>query len=149
MDRRIDILVVEPGKAPRPVTMPDTVEAAEAFLGGGAELGCYLPQRVMLISREDGQGLAPNRRMPGDGRCVRGTFLLCGIPWEGSRLASLSPQQRKEFQNVFAQPGEFMTVGETVYGDPDDAAEAVYGLWDGLKDGESVTLTKWGGVYAG
>lgn len=42
-----------------------------------------------------------------------------------------------------------MTVGETVYGDPDDAAEAVYGLWDGLKDGESVTLTKWGGVYAG
>ena len=28
-------------------------------------------------------------------------------------------------------------------------SEAVYGLWDGLKDGESVTLTKWGGVYAG
>lgn len=74
---------------------------------------------------------------------------MCGIPWEGSRLASLSPKQRKEFQDVFAQPGEFMTVGETVYGDPDDAAEAVYGLWDGLKDGESVTLTKWGGVYAG
>jgi hypothetical protein len=31
MDRRIDILVVEPGKAPRPVTMPDTVEAGQSL----------------------------------------------------------------------------------------------------------------------
>ena len=58
MDRRIDILAVEPGKAPRPVAIPDTVEAAEAFLGGGAELGCFLPQRVMLISRW-GRALRP------------------------------------------------------------------------------------------
>lgn len=148
MGNRINILAVEPGKKPHPVSMPDTVEAAEAFLGGAAEFGCFLPQRVMLISREDGRGLVPNRCMPGSGRCVRGTFLLCGIPREGSRLASLSPQQRQEFQEIFAQPGEFMTVGESVYADPDDAAEAVYGLWDGLKGGESVTLTKWG-AYAG
>ena len=149
MRNRINILAVEPGKAPRPVSLPDTVEAAEEFFGGSAELGCFLPQRVMLISREDGRGLAPNRCMPGDGRCVRGAFLLCGIPREGNRLASLSLQQREEFRDVFAQPGEFMTVGEAAYADPDEAAEAVYSLWDTLKDGESITVTKWGGVYAG
>ena len=42
-----------------------------------------------------------------------------------------------------------MTVGEAAYADPDEAAEAVYSLWDTLKDGESITVTKWGGVYAG
>ena len=149
MEQKIDILVVEPVKAPYPASIGDSVEAAESCLGGTAELGCFLPQRVMLVSREDGKGLMPNRRMPGDGRCIRGTFLLCGIPEEGNRLISLSCRQREEFRRLFSKPGEFMTVGDAVYADPDDAAEAVYGLWDSLADGESLTVTKWGNAYAG
>lgn len=37
-----------------------------------------------------------------------------------------------------------MMVGSNAYADPDDVADVVYGLWDTLKDGESVMLTKWG-----
>ena len=150
MKQKMDILIVEPGKAPRPAALPDnTLEAVEAVLGGAAQVGCFLPQRVLLISREDTGGLAPNRCMPGGKGFVSGTFLLCGIPEEGCLFDSLTPGQQKEFQELFARPGEFMMVGSETYADPDDVADKVYSLWDTLKDGETVVLTKWGGQDRG
>lgn len=151
MKQKMDILIVEPGKAPRPAALPDnTLEAVEAVLGGGtAQVGCFLPQRVLLLSREDTGGLAPNRCMPGGKGFVSGTFLLCGIPEEGCLFDSLTPGQQKEFQELFARPGEFMMVGSEAYADPDDVADKVYGLWDTLGNGETVVLTKWGGQDRG
>ena len=150
MKQKMDILIVEPGKAPRPAALPDnTLEAVEAVLGGAAQVGCFLPQSVLLISREDTGGLAPNRCMPGGKGFVNGTFLLCGIPEEGCLFDSLTPGQQKEFQELFARPGEFMMVGSETYADPDDVADKVYSLWDTLKDGETVVLTKWGGQDRG
>lgn len=146
MSQNIDILIVEPGKAPRPAQIADTLEALEEALGGAVQVGCFLPQRVLLVSRENTDGLVPNRCMPGKKGCISGTFLLCGIPEEGSRFASLTSRQQTEFQEVFAKPGEFMMVGSTACTDPDDVADAVYGLWDSLQDGETVVLTKWGGA---
>ena len=150
MKQKMDILIGEPGKAPRPAALPDnTLEAVEAVLGGAAQVGCFLPQRVLLISREDTGGLAPNRCMPGGKGFVSGTFLLCGIPEEGCLFDSLTPGQQKEFQELFARPGEFMMVGSEAYADPDDVADKVYGLWDTLGNGETVVLTKWGGQDRG
>ena len=150
MKQKMDILIVEPGKAPRPAALPDnTLEAVEAVLGGAAQVGCFLPQRVLLISREDTGGLAPNRCMPGGKGFVSGTFLLCGIPEEGCLFDSLTPGQQKEFQELFARPGEFMMVGSEAYADPDDVADKVYGLLDTLGNGETVVLTKWGGQDRG
>ena len=150
MKQKMDILIVEPGKAPRPAALPDnTLEAVEAVLGGAAQVGCFLPQRVLLISREDTGGLAPNRCMPGGKGFVSGTFLLCVIPEEGCLFDSLTPGQLKEFQELFARPGEFMMVGSEAYADPDDVADKVYGLWDTLGNGETVVLTKWGGQDRG
>ena len=150
MKQKMDILIVEPGKAPRPAALPDnTLEAVEAVLGGAAQVGCFLTQRVLLISREDTGGLAPNRCMPGGKGFVSGTFLLCGIPEEGCLFDSLTPGQQKEFQELFARPGEFMMVGSEAYADPDDVADKVYGLWDTLGNGETVVLTKWGGQDRG
>ena len=150
MKQKMDILIVEPGKAPRPAALPDnTLEAVEAGLGGAAQVGGFLPQRVLLISREDTGGLAPNRCMPGGKGFVSGTFLLCGIPEEGCLFDSLTPGQQKEFQELFARPGEFMMVGSEAYADPDDVADKVYGLWDTLGNGETVVLTKWGGQDRG
>ena len=150
MKQKMDILIVEPGKAPRPAALPDnTLEAVEAVLGGTAQVGCFLPQRVLLISREDTGGLAPNRCMPGGKGFVSGTFLLCGIPEEGCLFDSLTPGQQKEFQELFARPGEFMMVGSETYADPDDVADKVYSLWDTLKNGETGVLTKGGGQDRG
>lgn len=144
MGQKIEILLVEPGKAPCPATVNSTLEKVEGMLGGPAQLGCFLPQRVMLVSRQDAEGLVPNRRMPGKKEAIRGTFLLCGIPEEGREFASLSAGQMEEFRSVFAVPGIFLEIGGKVYLDPDDAADAVYRLWETMGDGESVELTKWG-----
>ena len=145
-EKDINILIVEPGKAPRPATMANTLNAAEQIVGGALQIGCFLPQRVLLISREDTTGLTPNRPLPDGKGYISGTFLLCGVPEEGCNFASLSPERQKEFQDKFAYPGEFMMIGGSAYIDPDDVADAVYSLWDTLRDGETVVLTKWGGM---
>ena len=144
MTQNMDILIVEPGKVPRPAVIPNTLESVETVLGGAVQVGCFLPQKVLLFSREDTTGLAPNRCLPGGNGYISGTFLLCGIPEKGCLFASLTAGQQKEFQDIFARPGEFMMIGSPVYADPDDVADVVYGLWDTLSDGDTVVLTKWG-----
>ncbi len=146
MGQKIEILVVEPGKAPCPETVSNTLEEVEGKLGGPAQMGCFLPQRVMLVSRQDADGLVPNRCIPGKKEIIHGTFLLCGIPEEGNHFASLSNSQKEEFQAIFASPDEFMEMGGVLYSDPDDVADAVYRLWETLADGETVVITKRGSV---
>ena len=107
MTREIDILVVEPGKSPRPERVTDTLETFQQIVGGPIEAGCYLPQRVMLICNGEGKnmGLMPNRENPTDSRdFIAGTFLLCSF--EGEHFASLTDAQRKEFEAYFALPDE-------------------------------------------
>ena len=106
MDQKINILIVEPGKEPRPATVEDTLEAFQQIVGGPIEAGCYLPQRVMLVCNSEGKnmGLMPNRENPTDsGDFIAGTFLLCGF--EGEHFASLTPAQQTQFQAYFALPG--------------------------------------------
>ena len=106
MAKEIDILVVEPGKVPYPAKVEDTLEAFQQIVGGPIEAGCYLPQRVMLICNSEGKhmGLMPNRESPTDsGDFIAGTFLLCGF--EGERFASLTTDQRREFEAYFAVSG--------------------------------------------
>ncbi len=103
MTREIDILIVEPGKAPRPARVEDKLEAFQEIVGGPIEAGCYLPQRVMLICNSEGKnmGLMPNRENPTDSRdFIAGTFLLCSF--EGEHFASLTVAQQKKFEAYFA-----------------------------------------------
>ena len=107
MKREIDILVVEPGKAPRPVRVEDRLEVFQQIVGGPIEAGCYLPQRVMLICNGEGKnmGLTPNRPNPADSTdTICGTFLLCSF--EGEHFASLSDEQQEQFQAYFALPSK-------------------------------------------
>ncbi|MBQ9720041.1 MAG: DUF3846 domain-containing protein, partial [Oscillospiraceae bacterium] len=117
------------------------------IVGGPVESGVYLPQRVMLIRNENGKalGLPPNRANPRAKDYIAGTFLLCGF--EGDSFTSLTPAQQMEFQEYFAKPGEFMLIGtETVCGSPGELAMNACKLWESMKNGESVVMTKWGGA---
>lgn len=147
MAKKINILVVEPGKAPRPARVKNTLQTFSEIVGEPVEVGCYLPQRVMLVYREDGKnlGLPPNRVNPRARDYIAGTFLLCGF--EDDSFISLTPAQQLEFQEYFAKPGEFMLLGtETVCAAPDALSVAVQKLWSNMKNGESVVMTKWSGV---
>lgn len=148
MSKMIDILVVEPGKAPRPARVENTLEKITEIVGGQPEMGCFLPQRVLLACREDMTGLTPNRRNPTTGEVISGPFLLCGFDDTG--FSSLTPEQQQEFGRSFARPGEFMLVGaDTVCATLNELLLASYKLWDNLRDGETVLLTKWGGSGKG
>lgn len=144
MEQSINVLLVEPGKIPCLRETANSMEAVEEVLGGVSQLGCFLPKRVLLVSRQCQEGLAPNRCLPDSRMIINGPFLLCGLPEAGDCFGSLTPGQQEEFTAVFGKPGEFLAVGDAVYADPDDAADAVYGLWDSMRDGETLTLTKWG-----
>ena len=113
MDQKINVLIVEPGKEPRPATVEDTLEAFQQIVGGPIEAGCYLPQRVMLVCNSEGKhmGLMPNRENPTDsGDFIAGTFLLCSF--EGEHFASLTPAQQTQFQAYFALPASEEGGGE-------------------------------------
>ena len=106
MANKIDILVVEPCEAPRPIQVEDTLETFQQIVGGPIEAGCYLPQRVMLICNGEGKNmkLMPNRENPTDsGDFIAGTFLLCGF--EEEHFTSLTSAQQREFEAYFATSG--------------------------------------------
>ena len=111
MAKKSNILVVEPGQPPRPAQVEGTLKTFEKVVGGPVEIGCFLPQRVLLIGQEDGKqrGLPPNRENPQEGDYIAGTFMLCGF--EDDSFISLTPAQQMEFRSRFAKPGEFMMVG--------------------------------------
>ena len=53
MEHEINILVVEPGRPPRPAQVGNSLERFSRIIGGELAMGCFLPQRVMLIYNED------------------------------------------------------------------------------------------------
>lgn len=112
MEHEINILVVEPGRPPRPARVDYSLETFSQLVGGELAMGCFLPHRVMLLYNEDAnrQGLPPNRCNPFVNECISGTFLLCGLSDEEG-FCSLSPARQAEFQRLFASPGEFMMLG--------------------------------------
>ena len=106
MEHEINILVVEPGRPPRPARVRCSLETFSQIVGGEPAMGCFLPQRVMLVCNGEGKnaGLPPNRPNPANPQDrICGTFLLCGF--EGEHFASLTPAQRTQFQTYFALPG--------------------------------------------
>lgn len=145
MVQEINVLVVEVGKAPRPAKVENTMEAFAEIVGGPVEAGVFLPQRVMLIRNEQGKslGLPPNRINPRSKDYIAGTFLLCGF--EGTSFISLTFAQQAEFEKRFANPDEFMEIDAgTVCTSPGELAMKVCDLWESMRNGESVLLTKWG-----
>ena len=93
MTKQIDVLVVEPGQAPCLTKVENELEAFEKIIGAPVDVGCYLPQRVMLVCRENAKH---------DGY-IAGKFLLCGLGEDG--FDSLTPAQQLEFQEKFSEWG--------------------------------------------
>lgn len=53
MEHEINILVIEPGRPPRPARVDGSPENLSQIVGGELAMGCFLPQRVMLLYNED------------------------------------------------------------------------------------------------
>lgn len=154
--RDIQVIIVEPGMAPRLAKVKNTEDAFSGIVGGPiARYAAKPASLVLLIANENAEReeLPPNRRIPlptgadsGGGYLCR-TFLVCGVA--GNSYVSLTSGQQEEYLRRFADPGEFVLVedrnGRNVCCSPGELTRSAGAWWDRMKDGESVTLTKAGG----
>ena len=111
----IDVIMVEPMKPPRMVTLNDNLESMQEAVGGWIEEYMPFTDEVALICNEEGKlmGLPLNRALRDDkGRIydvVAGTFLLTGLSEEN--FASLSPELTAKYEKRFRRPELFIPFG--------------------------------------
>ena len=105
----IRVLKVAPGLAPEIVTMPNTLDALQAAVGGYIE-AVTLDANSILVCNEEGKltGLPANRQVGGD--TIAGTFLIVGA--EDGDFASLSDADAAYYAEKFAQPMSAYTTPE-------------------------------------
>ena len=100
----IQVLKIEPGKAPEAVTIPNTLKAMQQMVGGYIEV---IPlDDVCLVCNEEGKlmGLPGNRRLGND--VIAGTFFLAGDTPDGD-FCSLTQEQADRWSRHFAQTETF------------------------------------------
>ena len=110
---QIRVLKVEPGRLPEEITMPNTLEAFQAAVGGYIEV-LDLGGDAVLVCNEEGKlaGLPANRRVCGD--TIAGTFLIAGS--SDGEFCSLSDEDAAHYAKEFEQP-------MPVYGSPDQPTQ--------------------------
>lgn len=97
----IHVLKVEPGRPPKEMTIPHTLEVFQNTVGGSIEI-LDLDSDACLVCNEEGKliGLPANRRIGGD--IIAGTFLIVGAA-DGD-LCSLSDDAAAYYTKHFAEP---------------------------------------------
>ncbi len=87
------ILIVEPGRKPRPAEIDGTVEAMREIVGGKFQ-AMYPAEDVALVFNND-----PNVPLPPQNREVR------------NDIVSLTDEQLRHYMKVFALPEVFLNLG--------------------------------------
>lgn len=106
----MDVLLVEPGRYPRMVTMENNLQAMQDAVDGPIEV-VTLPDAVIVCNEEGKQrGLPPNRPLMDNNRRIRdvlmGTFFVCGA--QDEQLTSLSEDLQKKYAAQFGKPKAFV-----------------------------------------
>ena len=107
------ILLIQPGEAPRPVTISGTLESMQQLVGGSIEAVYPFQEPVALVCNDEGKvnNLTPNRvlRHPETGKIydiMFGTFFLCYAPADSENFESLSQEQIERYTEYFECNGK-------------------------------------------
>lgn len=101
------ILLVEPGKPPRPAEIEDSLEAMQTVVGGSIQAVYPFEEPVALICNDAGKllGLPLNRALRLDTGeiydVISGTFFLCAAPPDSDHFASLTEEQIARYSEQF------------------------------------------------
>ena len=101
------ILLVEPGRVPRPAEIGDSLEDMQTVVGGHIQAVYPFEEPVALICNEEGKGLGLplNRVLRLDSGeiydVIAGTFFLCAAPPDSDRFASLTEEQITRYSERF------------------------------------------------
>lgn len=107
----LDVLLVEPMKAPKEVRISDTLEALQEVVGGMIETYSFCDEPVEIICNEMGKldGLPLNRAIydkNGEMKdIIVGSFLIVGDGEEN--FESLTPELKEKFAKEFEKPEKF------------------------------------------
>ena len=108
------VLLVEPGKRPRTVELPDTLEAMQQAVGGLIQAIYPFEEPVALVCNDEGKllGLPLNRGLRTENGTlydiVCGTFFLCAAPPDSDSFESLSVAQLARYEKRFHSPEIFL-----------------------------------------
>ena len=110
----MNVLMVEPGMAPRSVVLEDGLAAMQVAVGGSIEAVYPFEEAVALICNEEGKllGLPLNRALhhPETGEIydiIAGTFFLCAAPPESEDFESLTEEQMERYMEYYRTPEFF------------------------------------------
>ena len=110
----MNVLMVEPGKAPHETQIGDDLQSMQSIVGGYLEAVYPFEQPVALVCRESGKldGLTLNRALrDSDGDIydiIAGTFFIAGLG--ESDFTDLPHELAEQFAERFRQPEMFMRV---------------------------------------
>ena len=109
---KLNVLVVEPEKAPYVKEIDSGLESLQAEVGGFIEALYPYEDAVAIVCNEEGKlnGLPLNRALRDeDGHpfeIVAGTFLITGLGEED--FCSLAPEQQEKYSKLFQTPEMFL-----------------------------------------
>lgn len=127
----LNVLLVQPGAYPKPVTIGTKLEDLQKAVGGTIEATYPFDDEVALVVNDEGKinGLPLNRALrTEDGDTydiVAGDFLVVGLGEEN--FTSLTPEQMSHFEQMFHQPEVFIKMGRGIMAlpMPDDMVKGV------------------------
>ena len=118
----MNVLMVEPGKAPYETQIGDDLQSMQALVGGYIQAVYPFEQPVALVCRESGKldGLTLNRALrDADGDIydiIAGNFFIAGLG--ESDFTDLPHELAEQFAERFRQPEMFMRVDDKIVAAP-------------------------------
>ena len=121
-EKKLTVLVVEPGKEPYVKEIEPGLKSLQAEVGGYIAVAYPFDDPVGLVLNDEGKliGLELNRSLRDDQGeiydIVAGTFLVTGLSTED--LASLSPEMIQKYATYFKQPELFTYINGQIISIP-------------------------------
>ncbi|MCD8216758.1 MAG: DUF3846 domain-containing protein [Clostridiales bacterium] len=119
---KIDVLLVEPGKPPRPYRIGTELEDLQAAVGGYIQVVYPFDEKVGIICNDEGKliGLPLNRALRDEKGeiydILTGNFLITGLTEES--FGSLTPDQMERYEKRFHLPEIFVKMGKGIMAVP-------------------------------
>ena len=129
-EKRLDVLLVQPGMYPQKVTIGAELQDFQDAVGGSIAASYPFDDPVAIVYNDEGKltGLPLNRALRDEhGQmydAVAGTFLVVGLGEED--FASMTPQLAQKYEKHFHQPEAFIKLGKRllVVPVPDEAVQS-------------------------
>lgn len=116
----ISVLLIQPGKYPKTVTIEDSLEAMQALVGGDIEEYMPFDDEAAIICNEEGKisGLPLNRAVYDSEHqmieIMAGDFFICHAPISSEKFLSLPPDLEKKYSEKFRYPEKFVQTDKDI-----------------------------------